>query len=591
MTRIAVAHGAPDLDETRAPRHWSLFPWQRTVERIRTGAGLMLALQQIPGNQAEEMTPLLSRQTPLAVHMFRYTRATLRAYQERGLVRGLAARSPEDIPVVFQTGIEQQLYHRIDELCGKFYRLADLPREERNGVGFLMAVFRKRLASSFAAFQKSLERRRDLIEAIERDISEFEAQIRSQSDWYREEEDDDDEIDVGQAMDEERRRLLRITHDPQRRDELQAERLYLQDYITALRQIPVDSKFEAFRERLSAVLDDGRRVIVFTQFLDTLDFIRERLVAYFGDQMACYTGRGGEVWDFNRNTWRLVEKSEIKARCRHDHPRALRILLGTEAASEGLNLQQFSALVNYDLPWNPMRVEQRIGRIDRIGQEASTVRILNLYVQNTIEEDTYHTLKHRIGAFEEVVGPLQPILAEMPRIFRRVARGELELAEARRLLDEAARRTPDVAISSFEECVREDAGRYNLISACPTPGHPCSACSLVPGASRTGHADRQYAGAGDKHPHPGRHARLPRHCLALRTSRTSELDPQRKSSQRSAANWLIVTPRPAPLRMNMARPSEPRKASGCLPGAIPTCKPGLRPFGVTRSRKRKFESL
>lgn len=101
-------------------------------------------------------------------------------------------------------------------------------------------------------------------------------------------------------------------------------------------------------------------------------------------------------------------------------------------------------------------MEQRIGRIDRIGQEASRVRILNLYVRQTIEEDTYYTLKDRIGASEEVEGPLQPILAEMPRIFRRIARGELELAEARRLLDEAAHRTTDAAISSFEECVRED---------------------------------------------------------------------------------------------------------------------------------------
>ena len=426
------------------------------LEKIRNGAGLMLALQQMHANQAEGMTPLLSSQTPLAVYMFRYTRATLRAYQERGLVQGLASRSPEDIPVVFCSDTERQLYHRIDELCSKFYRMADLPSEERNGVGFLMAVFRKRLASSFAAFQKSLERRRDLIEAIERDLSEFEVQIKSQRDLYSEDEDDEDEIDIGQAIDAERRRLLRLYYDPERRHELQSERLYLQDYIMALRQISRDSKFEAFRERLSEVLEDGRRVIIFTQFLDTLDFIRDKLVAQFGEQIACYSGRGGEIWNPNSNAWQVVEKSEVKARCRTDHPRTIRTLLGTEAASEGLNLQQFSALVNYDLPWNPMRVEQRIGRIDRIGQEASTVRILNLYLQDTIEEDAYNTLKNRIGVFEEVVGPLQPILAEMPRIFRRVARGELELADARRLLDEAAQKRPDAAISSLEDYVRQD---------------------------------------------------------------------------------------------------------------------------------------
>ena len=140
----------------------------------------------------------------------------------------------------------------------------------------------------------------------------------------------------------------------------------------------------------------------------------------------------------------------------------MQILLGTDAASEGLNLQQFSALINYDLPWNPMRVEQRIGRIDRIGQEAPTVKIVNLYMQGTIEEDAYYTLRHRIGAFEEVIGPLQPILAEMPRIFRRLARGEIELAEARRLLDEAAQAQPHVAIASLEACVREEEEGVSL---------------------------------------------------------------------------------------------------------------------------------
>jgi hypothetical protein len=203
------------------------------------------------------------------------------------------------------------------------------------------------------------------------------------------------------------------------------------------------------------VLAEGHRVIVFTQYQDTLDFIRERLVARFGDRLACYSGRGGEIWDPACNGWRIVEKSEVKERTRSSHPQALRVLLGTDAASEGLNLQQFSVLINYDLPWNPMRVEQRIGRIDRIGQEAPEVRILNLYVRHTIEEDAYHTLKDRIGVFQEVVGPLQPILAEMPRIFRQVARGEMELEEARRQLDAAAEK-PRTAISSFEACVKAE---------------------------------------------------------------------------------------------------------------------------------------
>jgi hypothetical protein len=220
----------------------------------------------------------------------------------------------------------------------------------------------------------------------------------------------------------------------------------------------VDSKFEAFQDRLHRVVADGHRLIIFTQYLDTLDFIRDRLVARYGDRLACYSGRGGEVWDPALNRWRVVEKAEVKALSLRDHARAITILLGTDAASEGLNLQWFSALINYDLPWNPMRVEQRIGRIDRIGQEAAVVKILNLYMERTIEEDAYDTLKRRIGLFEEVVGPLQPNLAEMPRIFRRLARGEIELAEARRQLDEAAREKPRVAISGLEECVRQDLG-------------------------------------------------------------------------------------------------------------------------------------
>ncbi len=453
MTRQAVALGATDLSPAEVPSQWTDFAWRTLVARIKSGgAGLSLALQGATGSQAEAMTPYLARQTPLAVHVFRHTRQTLRAYKERGLLdAGLAVREPEDVPVAFQTPTEQALYARIDELCSKFYRLAELPEDERSGVGFLMAVFRKRLASCFYSFRRSLERRRDLIGAAQEDI----AALGPAHEWQQEleEEEEEEAVDVPILVERERRRLFRLWADPRRRERLEQERSYLADYIAALAEVGSDSKFEAFRSRLDDALAGGHRAIVFTQYLDTLDFIREKLAALHGGRMACYSGRGGEVWEPADNGWRIVDKAEVKARCRRDHPRAIDVLLGTDAASEGLNLQQFSALINFDLPWNPMRVEQRIGRIDRIGQEAPVVKVLNLYVQGTIEEDTYFTLKERIGVFEEVVGPLQPILAEMPRIFRKLAQGEIELAEARRQLDLAQKKRPPAVADALESGV------------------------------------------------------------------------------------------------------------------------------------------
>jgi SNF2-related domain len=249
LSRIAVANGAPDFEPRHPPPPWPAFDWENAVGQIRRGRGLGLVLQQLPGNRAEAMTPLLSRQTPLGVFTFRYTRATLRAYQERGLVQGLAVRAPWDAPVDFETDEEQQAYARIDELCSQFYRLADVSPAERSGVGFLMAVFRKRLASSFTAFRKSLERRRDLITDIQQVLDEA---VTSEAfkDFAEEEEDDQDgEIDARSAFDRERQRLIRLYSDPQRRGQLERERNYLSDYIRTLNQISRDSKFQVFEER------------------------------------------------------------------------------------------------------------------------------------------------------------------------------------------------------------------------------------------------------------------------------------------------------------------------------------------------------
>jgi hypothetical protein len=101
-------------------------------------------------------------------------------------------------------------------------------------------------------------------------------------------------------------------------------------------------------------------------------------------------------------------------------------------AAEGLNFQFCGALVNYAMPWNPMRVEQRIGRIDRLGQEHPEIRIVNLHYQDTVEADVYDALRHRINLFQSVVGRLQPILARLPRAITEVALGRPEDRERAR---------------------------------------------------------------------------------------------------------------------------------------------------------------
>jgi superfamily II DNA or RNA helicase len=149
--------------------------------------------------------------------------------------------------------------------------------------------------------------------------------------------------------------------------------------------------------------------MVFTQFTDTMDFLRNQLRTTPGLKMMCYSGRGGEV-PLGDSEWTVIPRDQAKRKFRK---READVLLCTDAAAEGLNFQFCGALINYDLPWNPMRVEQRIGRIDRVGQEYPKIRIVNLQYEDTIETEVYRVLQQRIGFFTSVVGKLQPILSSV----------------------------------------------------------------------------------------------------------------------------------------------------------------------------------
>ncbi|MFI5379497.1 MAG: helicase-related protein [Tepidisphaerales bacterium] len=167
-----------------------------------------------------------------------------------------------------------------------------------------------------------------------------------------------------------------------------------------------DSKRDKFFGLLRQLTDDGRSVLVFTEYVDTMVYLRESLADHYGAAMGCYSGDGGQVLDGEQ--WKIVGKDEITRRLRSGQ---LRIIICTDAASEGLNLQAAGALVNYDLPWNPSKVEQRIGRIDRIGQQYAEIHIVNMFLAHSVDERVYGVLRDRCHLFEHFVGAMQPVLS------------------------------------------------------------------------------------------------------------------------------------------------------------------------------------
>jgi superfamily II DNA/RNA helicase len=156
-----------------------------------------------------------------------------------------------------------------------------------------------------------------------------------------------------------------------------------------------------------------KQTVNFTRFYDTLTDIVGRLRrADPGMLIGTYSGHGGQ--DVEPGTGRLVsvERDEVKHRFMR---RQIDILICTDAAAEGLNLQTADVLVNFDLPWNPMKVGQRIGRIDRIGQEHPDISVLNLCYADSAEHIVYGRLLARLAEIGAIVGTQQLSLLPVTR--------------------------------------------------------------------------------------------------------------------------------------------------------------------------------
>lgn len=344
--------------------------------------------------QRRELADALRRCSPLVRHMHRNSRETLREYNRLGLLdREPPRRIVDDLPFDYKVAAESHLYQAVSHYIETRFGLLE---HERPGKGFVMTIYRRRAASSPYSLHESLRRRREGLVRIQR---------RQAFDEYLSASEDVDPIDAEELGDLAGGRVP--AGYPSSPQEVAKEIAEIDRLLAALDELGnQDSKRDEFCAVLRGLLDEGRKVLVFSSYTDTVDYVREFLKDSYGERVGSYTGRGGDFWNGER--WVRCSKEEITKSLQTG---GLQVLVCNDAASEGLNLQAASAIVNYDLPWNPSRVEQRIGRIDRIGQTRDTVRVVNLLLRDSVDERVYGLLRSRCGLFEHFVGPMQPVLA------------------------------------------------------------------------------------------------------------------------------------------------------------------------------------
>lgn len=312
-------------------------------------------------HQRGEIASRIDRVHPLARML---TRTIKRDVEEDRVVREPVALPA--VPSDLERSFYQQVTDRVREFC------------DRRGLhsGFILTTPQRQMASSMAAACRAWQRRLEAQDSLH--LQELIAEL----------EGDDPE---------------QVVKEPEALGSLLSELVDIAQSVgsyAALRE--QDSKYALLLQNLRSYQRDypGRKVVLFAFFRDTLAYLHERLAE---DGMASLVLVGGMGREGVRE--RLEQFAS---------PEGPLVLLASEVASEGVDLQFASLLVNYDLPWNPMRIEQRIGRIDRIGQTAPKILIWNLMTAGTIDERIHDRLLERLDVFRHSLGRIEQVLG--PRI-------------------------------------------------------------------------------------------------------------------------------------------------------------------------------
>ena len=188
----------------------------------------------------------------------------------------------------------------------------------------------------------------------------------------------------------------------------------------------VDTKFERLLSRLKGYLADypHEKIVLFSTFIATLEYLEKRLVEE-GISSVLFTGQSGEGRDQILDTFR--------------DPGGPSVLLSSEVGSEGVDLQFSRLIINYDLPWNPMRLEQRVGRLDRIGQLSEKITIWNLFHEDTIDGRIYRRLYDKLDLCRQALGDFETVLGdEIREMTRDLLDPKLDAAQQEARIDQTA---------------------------------------------------------------------------------------------------------------------------------------------------------
>lgn len=298
---------------------------------------------------------------------------------------------------------ERELYEEVTNYVRTEMGRADRITSEGDGkrgnnVGFALTVLQRRLASSPEAILRSLERRRDRLQKRLQQVKKSGYYVVD-SPAYSAKLDIFQELDNEASVEEQMQFELQIDEitglatAAQTIPELEYEINVLAHLIKVAHKVRTQDEDKKWVE-LRNILDEQvlshdssgkpRKIIIFTEHRDTLNYLEEKITTRIGRDGAVLTIHGG------------TPREERKlAREKFTHDPSTVVLLATDAAGEGLNLQRAHLMVNYDLPWNPNRIEQRFGRIHRIGQR-EVCHLWNLVADNTREGDVFIRLLDKI---------------------------------------------------------------------------------------------------------------------------------------------------------------------------------------------------